>query len=324
MKSELLTVEETAQKLLNWDDILIICHKNPDGDTLGTAGALYHAFISMGRNCAVICHDRIPVKYNHLSLNLYDYDFTPKHIISVDVASENLFGDSVEKYAGNVELCIDHHSTNTHYAKFLCLKSGYPAAAQMAYEIINCMNLNITKIIANCIYTGIITDTGCFRYSSTLPSTHLVAAKLMNAGADYTRLSEKFFMSKTKKTVELEKFALNNLEYFFEDRFAFLVIDENIMSDIEPEPTDLDGLSSYAKNFEWVEVSIVLRWVGENLYKGSVRTKETVNATAIANKLGGGGHIRAAGFELNTDIVSAKKAIISRVESEICKATETV
>ena len=217
-------------------------------------------------------------------------------------------------------MCIDHHGSNGNYAKYLCLEADYPAAAQLMYDILVAMGATITPHVADCLYTGLITDTGCFKFSSTTPYTHIVGARLMELGAQHTMLVEKFFMSKTKKAVRLEKFMLNNLEYYFDDRCALLALTRETILDIKPDPTDIDGLSSIARNFEGVEVSVLIRPLREEgSYKLSIRTGESVNACEIAQALGGGGHIRAAGCEVMGSMDSVRKAILKEVENALCR-----
>ena len=241
-------------------------------------------------------------------------------VVAVDVAGANLLGDNLANYAHKVDLCIDHHGSNGEYAKYLCLKADYPAAAQLMYEVIIAMNGEITPHVADCLYTGMLTDTGCFKYSSTTPLTHIIGAKLMELGAQHTMLVEKFFMSKTRKSVQMEKYMLNNLEYYFDDRCALLVFTREAILDIQPDPTDFDGLSSMPRDFEGVDVSILIRPLREEgNYKLSIRTGENVDACALAASLGGGGHIRAAGCEVVGSIETVKKAILKEVENALCQ-----
>lgn len=314
-----ISVQEVVDLLNANNDILILCHKSPDGDTLGSAAALCYALKGLGKNVSVACHNEIPGKYDYLKIPVYDKSYEPKFVVSVDVASAKLLGDNLSEYAENVDLCIDHHASNSSYSKFLCL-ADYPAAAQLMFEILTVMGCEMTKHIVNCLYTGLITDTGCFKYSSTTPETLKTGAKLMEMGADHTFLVEKFFMSKTKKAVLLEKYAYNNIEYYFDGKCALLFLTEEALDEIQPEPTDIDGISSLARNFEGVEVSVLIRPSGEeNVYKISVRTGETADACEIAAGLGGGGHKRASGCEVTGVAEKVKKAILMEVENELCK-----
>ena len=313
----------TAKLLLSRDNILILCHKNPDGDTLGSAARLSAALSEAGKTCAVVCHNRIPVKYDYMKLQVFDGEFKPEYIVAVDIADENLLGDNLSQYRGKVDLCIDHHVSNSGYAKNLCLDRASPAAAQIMLTVIEEMGVPFTKYIADCLYTGIITDTGCFRYSSTTADTHIAAAKLLSMGADHTHLAESFFMSKTRRAVELEKYALNNIEYYFDEKCAVLCLTKEVFQTIKPRATDIDGLSSFARDFEWVEVSVLIRPQADGKHKISIRTGENARANRIAAALGGGGHIRAAGCEVDMDMRSTKQAILKEVEKELCRQTET-
>lgn len=312
-------IKRTAQMLLGRNDILLLCHKNPDGDTLGSAAALCHGLKSLGKRCVVCCHNTIPEKYDHLRIPVYDGSFPVQYVVSVDVAGENLLGDSLTCYAGKVDLCIDHHASNSRYAQNLCLCSDRPAAAQIIYELLKEMQVEITPFIANCIYTGLITDTGCFRYSSTTPETLETGARLMRLGADHKGLVEKFFMSKSRKSVRLEQYALNNLEYYFDGKFAFLPLTSQALESIQPLPTDIDGLSSMARDFEGVQVSVLAKQTGENKYKISVRTGEEADACRIASAFGGGGHLRAAGCEICGDMEYVRQSILKEVERSLCR-----
>ncbi|MBR5520476.1 MAG: bifunctional oligoribonuclease/PAP phosphatase NrnA [Oscillospiraceae bacterium] len=315
-----IDVNEAAELLLAKDNILILCHKNPDGDTLGSAAALCCVLRLLGKTAAVACHNTIPAKYEYLNIPVYNDEFEVEYVVSVDVAGVNLLGETMAHYAHKVDLCIDHHESNNGYSNYLCLKEDYPAAAQLMYEVILAMGCEITPHVADCLYTGLITDTGCFKYSSTTPLTHVVGARLMELGAQHTMLVEKFFMSKTAKAVKLEKFMLNNLEYYFDDRCALLALTRDVILDIKPEPTDIDGLSAMPRNFEGVDVSILIRPLREEgAYKLSIRTGETVSANEIAAALGGGGHVRAAGCEVIGSLDSVKKAILKEVENILCR-----
>lgn len=315
-----IDIQSAARMLMEKDNVLILCHKNPDGDTLGSAAALVHVLTAMGKTAFVACHNRIPAKYDYLNIPVYDGQAEIEYVVAVDVAGVNLLGDSLMDYAHKVDMCIDHHGSNGEYANYLCLKADYPAAAQLMYEIIVEMQAEITPHIADCLYTGILTDTGCFKYSSTTPLTHEIGARLMKLGAQHTMLVERFFMSKSKKAVQLEKFMLNNLEYHFDDRCALLALTREFMAEIQPDPTDLDGLSSMPRDFEGVEISILIRPLREEgNYKLSIRTGESVDACALASALGGGGHIRAAGCEVVGSIETVKKAILKEVEIALCQ-----
>ncbi len=306
-----------AALLSGRNDVLIICHKNPDGDTLGSAAALSKALRLAGKRRGVICHNRIPEKFSFMDIPVWNEEFVPGFIVAVDVADEGLFGEKLGRFKGKVNLCIDHHVSNSGYAEYLCLDRRSPAAAQLMLEIIEKMGVVPDRDIADCLYTGIITDTGCFRFSSTTADTHRAATRLFELGADHAGLSEKFFMSKTRRQMELEKFALNNTEYYCDEKIAVLCLTEDVLERIRPLPTDIEGISSMARDFEWVDISILIKAQSGGGWKISVRTSEKVRANAIAIQLGGGGHLRAAGCEMQGDLDFVKDALVKRAEKEL-------
>lgn len=312
-------IQKVSDVLLANNNILILCHKNPDGDTLGSACALMHGLKSKGKQCAIMCHDAIPLKYNFMKPELYSEKFIPDFIVAADVASLQLFGDKTLPYSEDVDLCIDHHASNSNYAKMVCCDETMPATAQLMFLILETMQVKITPIIANCLYTGIVTDTGCFKYSSTTPQTLIAGSKLLEYGAEHTIITTKFFMSKSRKTIELEKYALNNLEFLYNGRCALVTLAKDILDEIKPEPDDVDGVSALPRTIDGVDIGVTIRQISAVAFKISIRTSENADACDIAQGLGGGGHKRAAGCEVIGSLESAKKAILKEVEKSLCR-----
>ena len=222
-----IDVKECANLLLRQDNILILTHAHPDGDTLGSGFALCRALMQLGKKARVINDDVIPKKYDYLYSDIDFPEFEADYVVAVDVATENLLGGLQSSYAGKIDLCIDHHLTNTEYAKNLLLRD-YPAACEIIYMLINEMGVKIDKKIADCLYTGISTDTGCFRYASTTAQSYRIAAELIEHGADNGKINRAMFETKTKTYVALEKIALNNMKMFCNDRVAVITVTQDI------------------------------------------------------------------------------------------------
>lgn len=314
-----IDVQKVSECLLDADNILILCHKNPDGDTIGSAGALCHSLKKLGKTAAILCNDVFPSRFDFMKLEIFTNQFTPDLIVSVDVASQQLFGDKLAKYASNVDICIDHHPSNTGFAKMVCCYGELPATAQLMLMVLEEMRVVLDSTIADCLYTGLMTDTGCFKYSATTAETHIAAAKLLQAGANHIEISGKFFMSKTRKNIELEKQALSTLEFLHDGKCAVIYLTKETLDKIQPESTDIEGISAMPRAIEGVDIGVTLRQIGESAFKISVRTSENANACEIAQGLGGGGHNRAAGCEVVGNLECAKKAILKEVEKAICR-----
>ena len=314
-----ITVQQAAEYLLGADNILLLCHKNPDGDTVGSAGGLMFALKKLGKICAIACNDEIPQKYDFLNLNIFDGSFTPEHIVAVDIADTKLLGDKMSVYADRIDLCIDHHPSNTGYAKQVCCDGALPAASQLVLSVVKAMDAELDESIANCLYTGLMTDTGCFKYSATTAQTHIAAAELLRAGAWHDFIANRFFMSKSRRTIALEKYALNTLEYYFDDRCAVIELPATVLSEVGAQQGDIEGISAMPRTIEGVDVGITIRQTGDSMFKVSIRTNEKANANEIAAGLGGGGHTKAAGCEVMGSMESVKNAILREVETALCR-----
>ena len=222
--TEQLNVQQMAQRLRSSDNILILCHKNPDGDTIGSGSALYYALKELDKNAAVLCSDEIPSRYAFTNARQFRGEFEPETIVAVDVASVQLFGENndLPRYSRHVDLCIDHHAGNSGFADFTLVDSTAAAAAELLYQVIVAMDVPVTPHIADCLYTGVATDTGCFRFSSTTANTHLTAAKLIEAGCHVEELNTLLFDTKPRARMEAERIARNHLEYHLEGRCALI------------------------------------------------------------------------------------------------------
>ena len=315
--SEIIDIETAVARLLSKDNILLVCHKNPDGDTLGSAGALYHALKAKGKTVAIICNDTIVPRYDYMKLGIFDNSFEPAYVVAIDVANIQLFGDDVVDYGEKSDLCIDHHPSNGGYSDALLLESEAAATAELMYEVIKGMGVEINKTIANCLYTGLSTDTGCFKFANTTAKTHTVCAEIMNHGADFVMLNEILFESKSQGRMMIEQIALSHLEYHFGERCALMYITREEVAKAGADTTDLEGITSIPRMIEGVDVGITMRQLEGGSYKVSVRTSSGIDACKICAGLGGGGHIRASGCEFFGNLENAKEALLAEVKKHI-------
>lgn len=315
--SERIDIRTAAQQLLAAEDILLICHKSPDGDTIGSACAIQHALAQKGKRSAILCSDEIDARYDSLKPAIFAEDFAPAYVVSVDLAGAQLMGERAAVYAEKCNLCIDHHPSNTGYAAQLLLQEDAAACAELVFELLREMDAEITPIIADCLYTGLATDTACFRFSNTTPNTHRVAAELMELGADHITINKIHFETKSRQRLELEKLALSTLEFHFEDRCALIYLTTEMLQATGAKQHDFDGVSAIPRSIEGVDVGITMRQKSGGTWKVSVRTTQGYSATKIAAGLGGGGHEQAAGCEIIGERARAKAAILAEVEKQL-------
>lgn len=308
-----LTIEQAADRLKQAENILILCHQSPDGDTMGSAFAMYHALTQLGKRSRVECADSLPEKFSFLFEGYCEEEFEPGFVLAVDVADEKLLGAGIREKYPEVDLCIDHHPSNTAYAEELLLEADSAATAEIIPYVIRELGAVITPRMANCIYTGIATDTGCFKFSNTMPRSHRMAAAMMELGADVAFINELVFDTKTKNKLAFEKCALDALEYYFEDRCALIPVTIGMMERCGVTYEEIDDIASIPRQIEGVEVGITLKQRDENGYKISLRTKASCDASAICRRLGGGGHARAAGCAVDGTLEEVKQKILAAV-----------
>ena len=315
--SNILNLSTLCKFLKKHDDYIILTHTSPDGDTLGSAYALALGLISIGKKAFVVCNDEIPEKYNYFvkEANLKSIDY--KTVVAVDVADAKLLGSLYEKYSDKIELTIDHHVSNTHYAKNLYLDAAASATAECIYEILKKLHIKITPLMATALYTGISTDTGCFKYSNVTPKTHRIAAELHSFGIDAAEINRKMFDTKSKQRVELEKMVLETAEFLFDDRCLLLTVTSEMQSRSGCEPSDLDGVESISRSVEGVLIGVSIKQSEKDTYKISLRTYAPFNASEICKTLGGGGHKAAAGCTLIGSLSEVKKQIVDAVGKAI-------
>lgn len=310
----LITAKQAADELLLQDDILIISHMSPDGDTLGAAFALYNGLTSLGKRAKIRCSDELPERFSYLYEGYQDSEFAERYIVCVDVAAIQLFGKKLDCYASKVDLCIDHHPSNELYAKKTYLASHAAAACELIYEVLILLDIKITKQIADCLYTGIATDSGCFKYSNTTANTHVVAAHLFDCGAEYEEINRFLFDTKSKSRIRVEQHVLNTMEFFYEDRVALIAITRQTVEETAADESELDGVSALPRMIEGVIIGITIREKTPDSHKVSIRTNKEVDASEICQIFGGGGHKRAAGCLINENYETTKKLLIEAVK----------
>ncbi|MBO7519426.1 MAG: DHH family phosphoesterase, partial [Clostridia bacterium] len=218
-----------------------------------------------------------------------------------------------ELYAGKVDLCIDHHISNKEYAKILFLDAAASAVCEIMYELLKEMRVRLTKVIAMALYTGIATDTGCFKYANVTAKTHIIASKLIELDIDAADINRIMFDTKSKKLLELEKMVLDTAEYHFDDKCILLCVTEKMQKKTGCSGTDLEGIAVISRSVEGVLAGITVKQTGEEEFKISLRTFSPLNASEICKTLGGGGHKNAAGVTLKGTLKEVKNSILNAV-----------
>ena len=313
----MITLESAAKTLLSKDKILILTHRSPDGDTIGSGYALAMALRKLGKSVKVDCTDPFPEKYSYFTDKLEKLEFDEEFVVSVDIADTKLLGEKLSDYADKIDLCIDHHGSNTKYAKEYYVEASAAAAAQVIAKLIRLMNVEFDKDIANAIYTGITTDTGCFRYTNVTAETHRIAADMIDCGAESGMINRLMFETKSRSRLEIERRVMDSIQFYLDGRCAIAYATIDMMKESGAADNDMEGVSSLPRQIEGVMAGITLREKNNGKFKVSVRTTDELDASAICANFGGGGHKAAAGCTITGTLNEAIEQIIEVVRQAL-------
>ena len=313
----MITLESAAKTLLSKDKILILTHRSPDGDTIGSGYALAMALRKLGKSVKVDCTDPFPEKYSYFTDKLEKLEFDEEFVVSVVIADTKLLGEKLSDYADKIDLCIDHHGSNTKYAKEYYVEASAAAAAQVIAKLIRLMNVEFDKDIANAIYTGITTDTGCFRYTNVTAETHRIAADMIDCGAESGMINRLMFETKSRSRLEIERRVMDSIQFYLDGRCAIAYATIDMMKESGAVDSDMEGVSSLPRQIEGVMAGITLREKNNGKFKVSVRTTDELDASAICANFGGGGHKAAAGCMITGTLNEAIEQIIEVVRQAL-------
>ncbi len=306
---------EAFDALREMDDILLLTHRLPDGDAVGSIFALYLVLKGMGKRVKCIT-DKIPSSLKIAALEDCGGDFEEKYVVTVDVGDRKLLGDELNAlYGDKVDLCIDHHGTNVEYAKRTLLDPAASAACEVIFDMLGAAGEEITKDIAKELYIGIATDTGCFRYGNTTAKTMRTAAALMETGIDTVFYNTEIFETKSREYAAFEKLALNNLHTYFDGKCAVMVITRDMYEQSGLDEAGDKAVNPLPRQIEGVLAGITLKEKKDGSgWRVSVRSKDPVSAAEICIQLDGGGHKLAAGCELTGTCEEAVNAMLGAAE----------
>ena len=312
-----LTHKEAFGLLEQKDNILVLTHRNPDGDAVGSAFALYYVLKEMGKTVRVEIDTVSPSLSMPVCEEAYG-DFEPDCIVTVDVADKKLLtNEHFEKYGDRVYLAIDHHEANKPFSQHLLLDYKASAACEVIFDMLEKADFPVSEAAATALYLGLSTDTGCFRYPNCTAHTLYAASRLVEKGAPNAEINRIVFETKTRAYVQLEALAMSSMRTYFDGKCAVIVITQDMFSKTGTGEADVHGIAALPRQIEGVLAGIVIREKTDGTYKASVRTNEPLNAAEICAVFGGGGHRLAAGCDLTGTKGQVVNAILKCVEEAL-------
>lgn len=314
----MIGLEEAAAFLQGREKVLILCHQYPDGDTLGSGAALCRALRKLGRRAQVRCSDPVGPKYRFLFSGLEEDDFEPDAVVAVDIADKALLGEPLlSRCGGGIDLSIDHHPSNSQYAARNYVDKTAAATCEIIFQLIGLLGVRVDAAIAEDLYTGVTTDTGCFRYSNVTPRTYRIAADLVETGIDAPRINREMFDTKSRARMEMERRVLDSIEYDCGGRIALIRITNEMIAESGAKEDDLDGLASIPREIEGVVIGVTLREKDDGAWKVSLRAHQPADASEICARFGGGGHKGAAGCTLRMPYGEARERMLEAVRESL-------
>ncbi|MGN0666408.1 MAG: bifunctional oligoribonuclease/PAP phosphatase NrnA [Huintestinicola sp.] len=306
-----ISMAEAAKFFKENDNFYILTHVSPDGDAMGSGFGLCRILRNMGKKANVLCSDPFPMRYEFLWKDYELEKFSPNVIVSVDLADTNLFGKELSVYKGFVDLCIDHHISNTGYAKKTLLDGGASAACQVIYDMCIEGEMPVDEFAAECFYVGIATDTGCFKFENTTPRAHRIAADIIEKyDIPYAKINRELFDIKSRARMQAEQMAMSSMEMYLDDKCAIIAITSDTIAQTGLAKEEFEGMASLPMQIEGVEIGVTIKEKEPGKYKVSLRSVNT-DVSAVCAKLGGGGHARAAGCTVEGDLQQAKLKLLS-------------
>ncbi|GGH59751.1 DHH family phosphoesterase [Paenibacillus silvae] len=309
------------QFLLEHDDYLVVSHVQPDGDAVSSTVTVGWLLSCLGKTFTMINEGEIPQRMRFLwqadaIVNMTEQPPERKYkaIICVDCADFARVGLSRQYFEEDaIILNIDHHPTNNGYGAVNIIKSDAAATAEILFDFLQLFNITWNKDIATAVYTGLLTDTGGFRYANTSPNVMAVASRLLEHGVDGPHLAQMLLEEVTLPQVRILNKALSSLQMTEDGRVAWVVITPDDMQACGAVNEDLEGIVNFARNIRGVEVGIFFKVINDNAVKASMRSAGKVDVAALAQTFGGGGHVLAAGCRLEGKLEEVVEKVLKQV-----------
>lgn len=326
-QSYLQSIEEASEFIRKHDQFLVVSHVSPDGDAISSTCAMGWILEQLGKQFVMINQGPIPNKLQYLygSKNIHslaDEPFTPSYraVICLDCADYQRIGSVSESIKqDSLILNIDHHPTNDRYGVVNVVKDDAAATVEILYDLITSLKLTWDTKVAESIYSGLLTDTGGFRYSNTNAKVMEIASSMLQIGVNGARLAEHLLETTTYAHIQLLKRALSRLEMSEDQKICWLYITTEDMLDANAKDEDMEGIVNYPRNIDGVEVGILFKQVAEDEVKVSFRSNGEADVSMVSQHFGGGGHRKAAGATVHgklsdviTDVIQHVKEVLKQ------------
>lgn len=305
-----LTRAEAAGFLLVHDNFCILNHRRPDGDAVGSAAALCRGLRQLGKQAWVLTNPETSRRFAWLLEGLTKEEpSTNDTILAVDTAAAGMLPKAFAGFAEKTALSIDHHGSNTPFAGETLVDPGSASCAELVCDVLTILGVQLDKDIAEAVYVGLSTDTGCFRYANTTAHTFTVAAFCAQAGAEIFRLNQELFETNSLAKLRMQAWMVEHMQLLDEGKLAIVAIPRAVEDLLQVSEDDMDNISSFPRTVAGVCMAATLRQTKHGETKMSIRAVPGYDAAAICAQFGGGGHKGAAGATTSLDLNQAAEQV---------------
>jgi len=316
-------LEEILHVIDNHNRFIISTHINPDGDAIGAQLGLYSFVQDLGKQVWVVNTDPVPAVYTFLPFADVISSKPPPDpfeiLIVVDAGSLTRIGDGLSKalLPQKAIINIDHHLTNDRFGQYNWVDPKASASSELIYKLIKRHGLNIGQKRAICLYTGIMTDTGSFRFSNTTPAAHRIAADLIAEGISVDEIFRFVYESLPESRIKLLGLVLSTLQISLDGKTAWIRVTQNMYADTGTTKEDTENFIDYVKSIDTVEIALFFVELKDGKTKVSFRSKNEFDVSKIAANFGGGGHQRAAGCTIEASVDETEKIVVANIQREL-------
>ncbi|MFS1513155.1 DHH family phosphoesterase [Chengkuizengella sp. SCS-71B] len=311
--------------LQNHDDFLVVSHVQPDGDAISSTCAMGLILQHLKKKFVMLNENEIPKKFHLLqgAKQIQQYSSkklnqTYKYVISVDCADFARMGKVTQAFSDDVQILnIDHHPTNDGFGTLNFIQETSASTTEVLNDIIDFLNIPWTKELSECVYTGLLTDTGGFRYSNTTSKVMKLASKLLELGVNANHFADELLEKFTLSHLALLEKSLSTLSFAKNKQIAWMTVTLEDIKHTNASSNDFEGLINIPRNIYGVEVGVLFKQVNENQVKVSFRSAGKVNVAEVAQFFNGGGHILASGALIEGQIDTVIKNVIKELEKKI-------
>ena len=311
--------------------ILLSTHVNSDGDGLGSEIGMYYYLKSLNKDCRIINPSKFPEIYRIInpedkvecySINQNDWIESIDLAIIFDIGDLNRLNEIYPLIENNKICVIDHHPKNDDLSLVLSVIDVYaPATGYMVWKFFQYLKMTKSFLdikISNALYTALISDTGSFRYGSTHPDCHLMAANLLESGVQPYEVYKSIYEQRPIEQIYLLSKVIKALKFNYNKKIAWYIITQNMIFDSGAKPDDIDGFTDFVRSIKGVEIACMIQEIDSSTFRINFRSSGNYIINDVAKSFGGGGHYYAAGANINDiTIKELEKILIDKLNDKI-------